>query len=218
MKLLSFIFSLILFSACTTTSYKVVNTYTLNQEQAVNNIDGNTYSDSLITIVFEPKETHYGFVLKNNSSKSIYILWEQSSFINNGISNAIINKDVDYYDKALPVKPSMIPPGTSREDVVIAVESVIADTYGKRLLPIQEPMRATTRDAADAIIEKGSQHGVYFTLEINGEVLTYNFLFDAKGNIVEEEIASSPSHFTNMVGTLGITVLLISLPALQFFL
>ena len=198
--------------SCTTVSYGIQHKYNLIDD-SIENTDPNTYTDSLISIVFTPEVSSYGFTFINKTDQPIYINWEETSFIVDGKAGPVINKDVDFYDKSLEVKPTLVPPGMKREDEIIPVENIVINEYGAYLKPTTKEIVSTSKEQSKNLVNSKFTQGVYLTLNTGDGPIAYNFVFESTGRIYEKpkELTSQEKSAVSSIITGGLIVALIAM-------
>lgn len=191
------------FISCSTPAMLVKPQYQLINDSST---QVNTYEDSLITILFSPSAELYDFTLLNRTDEPMYINWEETSFIKGDVAGPVINKEVDYYDKLLPMKPTLIPPKRKRVDKIIPIENIVIDDFGARL---EVPLSKTsfkTREQVDSYLKSTENHVVYLTLETSTGPVAYQFTFSDVGEITSYQEPNASSDFGTAISMMALVV------------
>ena len=86
---------------------------------------GTAYQDSLIMIKWEYSTTSLGFTLQNLSNKTIKVIWEEASYIDEkGQSNRVMHNGVKYIDRSQSQPPTTIIRGSTISDMIVPVDKV----------------------------------------------------------------------------------------------
>lgn len=107
------------------TLHKVNNTY---QDSS---LVANTFQDSLISIQFLPQHNQIEFTLNNISNKTLKIIWDETTFVNEfGEAGRIMHSGVKFNERNNSQPASVIPPGTKITDLVAPTDKVYMGAYG----------------------------------------------------------------------------------------
>lgn len=132
------------------------------------------FQDENLIIKFSISKRQIGFALKNKTNPAIKINWDQVSYIDVlGKSHKTMHSGIKYIDRNNPQSPTVIPPNSKIEDVIIPTDYVeyISGKYGGwEKLPFFP-------DGSDAKLYKGESIGIYMPLELNKNTKDYSFSF-----------------------------------------
>lgn len=130
------------------------------------------YKDNVVSILWFGDKTQFSFSLKNNSSHSLKIIWDEASFINDkNESSRIIHKGIRYIDANNPQAPTIIPKGTELNDIIAPVDRIrYRDGYF-----LVELVEGSFR--YDPLLE-GKHVKILLPIEIQGIVNEYIFTFE----------------------------------------
>jgi uncharacterized protein (TIGR02145 family) len=146
-----------------------------------------TYVDSLIDISFAVRKADISFSLRNLSSNTLKIIWDETLFIVEGNTGKVMHGGIKYIDRNMFQPPSVIPQGTVHNDAIVPSDNVywrdglygrnisIAGKWEERELFPQYVSLAQQDD----IIKKfnGSEFTVYMPIQVKGVTQEYNFRF-----------------------------------------
>jgi len=146
-----------------------------------------TYVDSLIDISFAVRKADISFSLRNLSSNTLKIIWDETLFIVEGNTGKVMHGGIKYNDRNMFQPPSVIPQGTVHNDAIVPSDNVywrdglygrnisIAGKWEERELFPQYVSLAKQDD----IIKKfnGSEFTVYMPIQVKGVTQEYNFRF-----------------------------------------
>lgn len=146
-----------------------------------------TYVDSLIDISFAVRKADISFSLRNLSSNTLKIIWDETLFIVEGNTGKVMHGGIKYIDRNMFQPPSVIPQGTVHNDAIVPSDNVywrdglygrnisIAGKWEERELFPQYVSLAKQDD----IIKKfnGSEFTVYMPIQVKGVTQEYNFRF-----------------------------------------
>lgn len=83
------------------------------------------HSTAAYSIAFGMDPEELGFVLENKGARPIRIVWDETSFIDgSGRTHRVMHVGVRYADRAQPMPPTMVPPGSRVEDIILPVSYV----------------------------------------------------------------------------------------------
>lgn len=126
------------------------------------------YSDSYIDVFFEIAETQIGFAIQNKTDAGIKINWDEISFVSpGGRASRVIHSGIRLIDRNNPQAPTMIPPKSRIDDMVIPSDNIYYDNawHEGRLF------------AGNELFYNGLGFSLYFPLEIRGGKKEYSFKF-----------------------------------------
>ena len=146
---------------------------------------GTAYQDSLIMIRWEYSTTSLGFTLQNRSNKTIKVLWEEASFIDEkGQSNRIMHNGVKYIDRSQSQPASTVMRGATLTDEIVPVNKAVfvSGQYGGWVTrPIFETNAWSATETAkmyDAI--RGKKVAVLLPIVSEGRTREFIFNFVIK--------------------------------------
>lgn len=181
--LLSVIIALFLFSGCA--SYSVLydlelsNVTTPEGEAPKSNFINQSgpqhdYAEELVHIRLTFTVNNIHIYVYNRSDKTITLPWDNVSYISaDGTANRVIHSGVRYINKTAPQTPSIIPPESSLDDVMIPTDNIYYDgALGWMIHPI-----ITTADV-------GSKIRVVLPFEFDGEPASYTLELDVMDVVV----------------------------------
>jgi len=181
-------------TSCTVT--KILNLTLLKYDIALIEVSGVknsmeygelAYVDSLIGINFSINQREISFALRNMSTNTLKIVWDETLYIVDEITGKVMHSGIKYTDKEMFQPPSVIPKGTVHSDVIVPTDNVyykdgiygvnvsIAGGWEKReLFPQTVP-----ESNQDNIISKlkGSEFSIYMPIQVKGVTQEYNFRF-----------------------------------------
>lgn len=187
---------LIVISLTGCTVNKILNLTLLKYDFALVEVSGmkNTmeygelaYVDSLIGINFSINQREISFSLRNMSSNTLKIIWDETLYIVDEITGKVMHSGIKFVDKEMFQPASVIPKGTVHSDVIVPTDNVyykdgiygvnvsIAGGWEKReLFPQTVP-----ESNHDNIISKlkGSEFSIYMPIQVKGITQEYNFKF-----------------------------------------
>jgi len=168
------------------------NTYSfslLNDDKTVRDTgEALTYSDSTLRATFIVGEKDIAFSLRNQTSNTIKLIWDESLFIRNGNPSKVMHAGVKYTDRNQSMPPSVIPAGTLFDDVIVPSENVYwregyYSQYGS------SPGGWEKKDLFPSYTSKGDEFRVFMPMQVAGTTKEYNFNFrvdDTKTTYVKE--------------------------------
>ena len=119
--LFGLLFLSIFFSSCVSMmGSKYHYSYNLKDPNSTNL----SYSDELIAVKFQITDTSIAFTMKNLTSDSIKIIWDEVSFVQNGSAQKVMHVGVKYTDRNNSQPPTVIPPEISIDENLIPVNNV----------------------------------------------------------------------------------------------
>ncbi len=146
-----------------------------------------TYVDSLIDISFAVRKADISFSLRNLSSNTLKIIWDETLFIVEGNTGKVMHGGIKYIDRNMFQPPSVIPQGTVHNDAIVPSNNVYwRDGYYGRNISIAGKWEErelfpqyVSLAKQDDIIKKfnGSEFTVYMPIQVKGVTQEYNFRF-----------------------------------------
>lgn len=136
------------------------------------NVSKYLYEDNVISILWYGDKTQFVFSLKNKSTHSLKIVWDEAAFINNkNESSRVIHKGVRYIDANKSQASTIIPKGTELNDIIAPVDRIrYIDEYF-----LVEMVEGGFR--YDPSLE-GAHVKVLLPIEIQGVINEYIFTFE----------------------------------------
>ena len=175
-------------SSCYTTQSVPYNDYKFSLVDQQGNVkdtgDALTYVDSSIIASFAVGKKDISMVMKNQTTGTIKVLWDESLFIKNGSPGKVMHGGVKFTDRNQSMPPSVVPAGTTFEDVIVPTDNVYwregyYSQYGS------SPGGWEKKDLLPSYTSKGDQFGVFMPMTVGGSTKEYNFNF--KVNDVKTE-------------------------------
>lgn len=121
-KVYFFIVSLFLLTSCALTKKEYVYDFDLIKPKYSEDFK---FSDSLIDVEFSTRTSNIDFKLKNVSNKSIKLIWDDFSFVNEkGAAQKIIHKNIKLNNKEGAQAPTVIPTNSYIEDTVTPIDDI----------------------------------------------------------------------------------------------
>ena len=184
-----------------------------------------SFADSLIDISFTINKKEISFSLRNLSSNTLKINWDETLYISEGNTGKVMHGGIKYIDRNMFQPPSVIPKGTVHNDVIVPTDNVywrdgmygrtvsIAGKWEEReLFP-----HFVSVSEQENIISKlmGSEFTIYMPIQVKGITQEYNFKFkvinvaDSKAYVpvkltqptkIDTEIATSKKLIISEVG------------------
>jgi len=178
-----------------------------------------TFVDSLLDISFTVRQADISFSLRNLSSNTLKINWDETLYIIEGNTGKVMHGGIKYIDKNMFQPPSVIPKGTVHNDVIVPTDNVYWENssslsgWEKRAL---FPQYVSLFKQVDIIKKfKGSEFTIYMPIQVKGITQEYNFKFkvinvaDSKSYVpvkltqptkIDNEIATSKKLIISEVG------------------
>lgn len=189
MKLKFFYFAAILcafsLTSCYTTHDVAQNSYTfslLNDDKTVRDTgDVLSYEDSLLRASFIVGKKDIAFTMRNQTSNTAKIIWDESLFIRNGNPSKVMHAGVKYTDRNQSMPPSVVPAGTLFDDVIVPSDNVYwregyYSQYGS------SPGGWEKKELFPNYTSKGDEFRVFMPVQIAGTTKEYNFNFRVEDN------------------------------------
>jgi len=200
-------------SSCYTTQSVPYNSYSVSlvDENGTVKDTGSalTYVDSLIMASFAIGKTDISMVMKNQTSSTIKILWDETLFIKNGSPSKVMHAGVKFTDRNQSMPPSVVPAGTTFDDVIIPTENVYwRDGYYSQYG--SSPGGWEKKDLLPSYTSSGDKFGVFMPMNIGGTVKEYNFNFKVENSKTEYR----KERTMNVLGTTGLIMTITLIPLL----
>ena len=133
-----------------------------------------SFSDETIDISFALARDEMGFALRNNAGEPIRINWDEVSYVDpSGSSHRVMHSGVKYSERNNPQAPTTVPPGARIEDILQPTDMV---EYSDVLSEWREDNFFPGSNAALETV--GQTFSVFMPLDIGGERVNYNFVFE----------------------------------------
>lgn len=182
-KLVHYLFAVLFIaslSSCYTTQSVPYSSYSFSlvddKGNPTDSVGSLTYVDSSIIASFDVGKKDISFVLRNQTPNTIKILWDECLFINNGSPGKVMHGGVKFTDRNQSMPPSVVPAGTTFDDVIVPSENVYwregyYSQYGS------SPGGWEKKDLLSSYSSKGDKFGVFMPMNIGGTTKEYNFNF-----------------------------------------
>lgn len=83
------------------------------------------YTDDLVKVILIPLSDQIKLFVQNNTDHSIKIVWDDAAFVGvSGKSSRVMHSGVRYIDKNNPQPPSVIPKGSTLDDIIVPVDNI----------------------------------------------------------------------------------------------
>jgi hypothetical protein len=200
-------------SSCYTTQSVPYNSYSVSLVDENGTVkdtgDALTYVDSSIMASFAIGKKDISMVMKNQTSSTIKILWDETLFIKNGSPSKVMHAGVKFTDRNQSMPPSVVPAGTTFDDVIIPTENVYwregyYSQYGS------SPGGWEKKDLLPSYTSSGDKFGVFMPMNIGGTVKEYNFNFKVENSKTEYR----KERTMNVLGTTGLIMTITLIPLL----
>jgi hypothetical protein len=176
-KKLGFALFIVLLTACA--AYMSGSKYSYRYALTDPDSPSMTYRDENIQITFAVGDKAINFDLKNLTSVSIKIIWDEASIVQFGEAKRVMHSGIKYIDRNDPQAPTVIPPDARIEDLAMPTENVyfISGRYGGW----EEHDLFATRDYGKPGISemilgyRGVNLILYLPIEMKGDVRNYKF-------------------------------------------
>jgi hypothetical protein len=164
-----------------------------------------TYVDSSLAASFDIGKKDISFVLRNQTPNTIKVLWDESLFIKNGSPGKVMHGGVKFTDRNQSMPPSVVPAGTTFEDVIVPSENVYwkegyYSQYGS------SPGGWEKNDLLPSNLSKGDKIGVFMPMNIGGSTKEYNFTFRIDDSKTEYKQVRTMDVVKTTWLTIGLTV------------
>jgi len=155
------------------------------------------FEDGMIDIAWLPRTTQFGFLLKNKTSHSIQIIWDEAAYVDeSGMSKRVMHSGVKYSERNNPQAPTTIVRGGKVSDIILPTENVyyMGGYLGwekQPLLPQRSsneyarPSKEDVENTAKTVVGKHVQ--VLLPIKIEDVVNEYIFVFLIEGYNIENE-------------------------------
>lgn len=111
----------------------VVQSFEIKEIKAENGVIKPFYSDSIINITFSFEPTHIDFLLRNNLSERIKIIWDDAIYMGvDEMSDGIFHAGVKYIDRESTQTPTSILGEGKIEDIIVPKNMVYYDKTLRR--------------------------------------------------------------------------------------
>jgi len=188
-KLIFFIWIILAFTNCGVFNTLKYDFALMEISETKNSMDYGELSfvDSLIDISFTINKKEISFSLRNLSSNTLKINWDETLYISEGNTGKVMHGGIKYIDRNMFQPPSVIPKGTVHNDVIVPTDNVywrdgmygrtvsIAGKWEEReLFP-----HFVSVSEQENIISKlmGSEFTIYMPVQVKGITQEYNFNF-----------------------------------------
>jgi uncharacterized protein (TIGR02145 family) len=188
-KLIFFIWIILAFTNCGVFNTLKYDFALMEISETKNSMDYGELSfvDSLIDISFTINKKEISFSLRNLSSNTLKINWDETLYISEGNTGKVMHGGIKYIDRNMFQPPSVIPKGTVHNDVIVPTDNVywrdgmygrtvsIAGKWEEReLFP-----HFVSVSEQENIISKlmGSEFTIYMPIQVKGITQEYNFNF-----------------------------------------
>jgi hypothetical protein len=134
--------------------------------------DALQFQDERISIEFRQSRAAMEFALQNHTTSVMRIDWNQVAFVDwSGKSQQVIHQGVKFIDKAASKPPSVIPPGTRLEDMILPTDSV---TMGSRDWVVRDffPLSGPEADQL-----KNREYSILLPITVADKTTDYYFTF-----------------------------------------
>jgi hypothetical protein len=200
-------------TSCYNTQTVPYSSYSYNMldstKQVVDTSSTLSYVDSMINAVFTIGKKDISFVMRNKTDKTMKILWDETLFIQNGISERVMHGGVKYTDRNQSMPASVIPPNTLHTDIIVPSNKVYyREGYYSQYSSI--PGGWEQKDLFPESTEKGTQFSVYMPTIINGATKDYTFNFQ----VGEKKTVYKEERTPNLTGTFLLTFGICIIPLL----
>lgn len=140
------------------------------------------YEDGLIKIVFFPTTRKIDFSIRNKTSHSIKIIWDEAAYIDeDNSSHRVMHYGVKFISRNEPQAPGVVAAGGTLEDMVYPTDYVYySNGWEQRsLFPNTGRRFSETETEYENRITSfsGKRFGILFPLQIEGVTNEYTFIF-----------------------------------------
>jgi hypothetical protein len=149
----------------------------------------NYYEDELISIQWSPSPSALSFELKNNSSASMAIVWNESTFVDqSNESHKIMHAGIKYIDRSNSMPDTMVPKGTNTSDLLFPTDYVYySDGWSQHdIFKSKIKGKRTVDPKTGEIIIPFTQESMKTTLVLRVSEKKYNYTFGFKTVMVEK--------------------------------
>lgn len=136
-------------------------------------------SDSTMDIALSASETKVSFAIQNKTKRPMFIDWEQSALVINGVSERCVHSGVKYTDKEKSQSKSVLAPSSMFSDILIPACNISFNDESYKTHyrnPHWETrkifnLEAHNKDDEEQILaQEGMKIGVMLAIEINGTI------------------------------------------------
>ena len=145
-----------------------------------------SFEDGMLKIVWLPTSSQFGFLLKNKTSHSIKVIWDDAGYVDeSGMSKRVLHKGVKYADRNNPQPPTIVVRGAIISDIVFPTDNVeyVSGRYGHwkevPLPPNNGKQKSDIESKAKSVVGKRIQ--VLLPTKIEGVVNEYIYVFSIDG-------------------------------------
>ena len=136
------------------------------------------FEDNIIKIIWMPTNQQFNFRLYNKSKYPIKIIWDEASFVNSdNEAHHVIHAGIKYINKESSMVPTIIPPNTYINDLIIPSSAIIWEINGPfsgwKLAPIF-PFDMNGKRMPEYL---GSTYKIALPIEIQDIQCNYMFIF-----------------------------------------
>jgi hypothetical protein len=146
------------------------------------------FSDNMIVADFRIGATSISFNIQNKTEDVMEIIWDKSSIVLFGTSHKIIHGEDNYKDRSGPQPPTVIPPNSDIDDLVLPSDNISyrAGSYNQYYVSPGEwtendlfPLSDNNKDKLKNRIlsSKGKFFSLYLPIQYQGKTLNYTFNF-----------------------------------------
>lgn len=178
-KILSIVLgSLFLFCGCTFIRAKYVYDYSMTTPKSKDM----TFSDDKIEAVFFISEKAVNFTIKNKTTETLKIIWDNASIIEFGKAKRAIHNGVKLVNRNESQPATIIPPSVAIDDSLTPTENIswAANSWvTSDLFPTQVNDYFFPDEEGGKVIlnSKGVKFGLFLPIEYQGNTTNYNFEF-----------------------------------------
>ena len=121
------------------------------------------------------------FYMTNKSATSIKIHWDEAVYIGmNGTSHRVMHKDVPFVERNNPQPPSVIPRGSTHEDVIIPTGNVAMVANSWYVTGLFHPVNHSQGTLEEARMNIDRNYSILLPVEIEGVTNEFTFTFTIK--------------------------------------
>lgn len=142
------------------------------------------FADSLVHVVFEIEPKQVSFVMKNLSPNPIRVIWDETSFIDNGEAKRIMHAGVKHTERNNPQPATLIPHGAAIDDMLLPTDNISYYGGGRYSNPdwIIRPLfmrndYGRPADREQILNMKGRQFAVFMPIQAGDKTYNYHWKF-----------------------------------------
>lgn len=146
-----------------------------------------SFEDDLVNILWIVGKKQLAFVLKNKTSHSIKIIWDEAVYVDEaGSSHRIVHSGVKYTDKNSPQSPSVVIRGGTLEDSISPSDYISYSGGYWRTAPLLPEFSMAPKEVQEEKAREvvGKQLQVLLPLQIEGVTNEYIFLFTVDSYVI----------------------------------